>query len=295
MLPVRLATCVALPEPDPDAQALLAAVRAAGAEASWLAWDDPTADWDAPGLTVLRSTWNYAHAHPAFLAWVDRVARSGPLWNPAPVVRWNSDKRYLVELGQEGFGVVPTTLVEAGQAVDLQALVARNGLERFVLKPAVGAGSFGAARFTESELPAAQAYAERWLASRAMLVQPYLESVEHYGERSLVWIDGDFTHAVRKTPRFGADHEAVSAALPIADDEREAARKLVERARSPLLYARVDLARDAQGRPLLMELELIEPSLFLAQNPPALERLARAIAARARSSRRKRGADLLDP
>src|SRR5690348_18295226 len=106
-----------LPEPDPDAAPLDAALAAAGVDARWMAWDDPAADWDAPVPTILRSTWNYALSVDAFLAWVDRAAASAPLWNPPDVVRANVDKHYLADLARGGVPVVPTTFVARGEAV----------------------------------------------------------------------------------------------------------------------------------------------------------------------------------
>jgi hypothetical protein len=118
------------------------------------------------------------------------------------------------------------------------------------------------------------------LAEREMMVQPYVASVDGYGERSMVWIDGQVTHAIRKTPRFLADPEQVSSAIPIAPEERALAEQLL--ALTPeALYGRVDLARDEAGRPMVMELELLEPSLFFLQSASALERFVRAVVARA--------------
>jgi hypothetical protein len=114
-----------------------------------------------------------------------------------------------------------------------------------------------------------------------MLVQRYEPAVEGYGERSLIWIDGALTHAVRKNARFAADQENVSnTSVPIADDERALAERVLAAAPQPLLYARIDIVRDPEGQPRLMELELIEPSLFFAQHPPAVARMAAAIARR---------------
>ncbi|MEY3464694.1 MAG: hypothetical protein RL603_292, partial [Pseudomonadota bacterium] len=153
--------------------------------------------------------------------------------------------------------------------------------------PAVGAGSFDTHRVRDAATPEAQALFARLVGERESLVQPYLDSVDDHGERALVWIDGEFTHAVRKTPRFAADDEQVSPALPLAAAERalgehalEVALRLAGVTAEDLLYARVDVAPDATGRPVLMELELVEPSLFLLQSPQALQRFVAAIAAR---------------
>ena len=110
-----------------------------------------------------------------------------------------------------------------------------------------------------------------------MLVQPYLTSVDGYGERALVWIDGEFTHAVRKSPRFAVDAEHVSEALPISDAERAVGTAALAHIHDRLLYARVDVVPGPTAAPLVMELELVEPSLFLLQSPPALERFVAGI------------------
>ena len=261
---LRIATCVELPEPDGDAAPLAAALAAAGIDAPLVAWDDPAAEWDAPIPTLIRSTWNYAQALPAFLAWVDRVSQAAPLWNPPDVVRDNVDKRYLLALAARGVPVVPTTLVERGQTAPLPA-------GRLVIKPAVGAGSLGARAFEPGD-PEAPAHLASLTARGAALVQPYVASVEGYGERSLVWIDGEITHAVRKTPRFAGDREKIDGPFPIADDERAVALAALAPYTDRILYGRVDMARDDAGRPMIMELELIEPSLFFARHPPSLDR-----------------------
>jgi hypothetical protein len=109
------------------------------------------------------------------------------------------------------------------------------------------------------------------------MVQPYVRSVDGHGERCLVFLDGELSHAIRKNPRFADGHESVSGPVPVDADERAAAESILKLVNAPLLYARVDLARDEQGTPRLMELEVIEPSLFLMQHPPAIERFADAI------------------
>lgn len=268
---VALATCKRLPEPDPDEPLLLAALRARGADAYMAAWDDPAADVSADAC-VLRSTWNYYHSLDSFLAWAARVPR---LHNSFPVVRWNANKRYLDDLARAGVPVVPTVFLIGSVRDALASLRADVG----VIKPAVSAASFDTMR-VDGNLAEAEAHARKIAERCEVMVQPYVASVEDYGERSVVWIDGAFTHAIRKSPRFGGEHESVSGALPIGDDERALAEAALAAVRGPLLYARIDMARDDRGRPMIMELELIEPSLFLLQSPEALDRFATAIVAR---------------
>jgi glutathione synthase/RimK-type ligase-like ATP-grasp enzyme len=271
---LRIATCRELPEPDPDQAPLAEALAAAGFDARLVAWDDPDADWDAPIPTLLRSTWNYSLHLDAFLAWMDRAAAAAPLLNPPAVCRDNVRKRYLLALAARGVPVVPTTLVERGATLDLSTIDA----PRLVIKPEVGAGSLDAAAFAAGD-PAAAAHLARLAARGAALVQPYLTSVEGYGERSLIWIDGALSHAIRKTPRFAGQSERVDGPFEIADDERAVALAALE-PYGDLLYGRVDLARDAAGQPRVMELELVEPSLFLERGPGSAARLVAGLARR---------------
>jgi glutathione synthase/RimK-type ligase-like ATP-grasp enzyme len=272
MIALRVATCRLLLEPDPDEPVLAAALAAGGFDAALLGWDDPAADWDAPVPTILRSTWNYPRAPDAFLAWLDRVSAAGALFNPADIVRGNLRKRYLLALAARGVPVVPTTLVERGASLDLAAFPA----PRVVIKPEIGAASIGARRFASTD-PAAATHLAALTAHGAALVQPYLASVEVYGERSLVWIDGELSHAMRKAPRLEGDHEQVDAAVAIADDERAVAEAALAPVADRILYGRVDLVRDTAGQPMVMELELAEPSLYLTQRPGAAERLVAAL------------------
>ncbi len=286
---LALVSCVTLPEPDPDAAVLAEALHAAGISAEVLAWDDPRADFTAATLTVFRSCWNYHRAPTAFEAWLARTAGTTNVWNPPATVRWNMHKRYLLDLASAGVRTIPTELIPRGSGVTLATAAGRLGASAVVVKPAVSAGS--RETMLVRDLPGSadgEAHLRKLVALEDTLVQPYLPSVEGYGERSLIWIDGQVTHAIRKTARFSGESENVSSeAMPITQDELDLARRAVSAAPGPLLYARVDMARDAAGRPLLMELELIEPSLFFPQHPPALRRFVAAIRRRLSESTRQ--------
>ena len=266
---LRVATCLNLPEADVDAVPLAEALQRAGIAFELLAWDDPTVDWDAPVPTILRSTWNYALNLRSFLAWVDRVSAAAPLWNPPDVVHANVRKRYLLQLAARGVPVIATTLVEQGRTIPLPH-------ERLVIKPEVGAGSLGARVFAAGD-PAAAQHLAALTQSGAALVQPYVASVDEYGERSLIWIDGAFSHAIRKSPRFAGDAESITGPFPIADDERAVAEAALAPYAGDILYGRVDMARDDAGQPRVMELELVEPSLFFARQPGAADRYVAGI------------------
>jgi glutathione synthase/RimK-type ligase-like ATP-grasp enzyme len=266
---LRIATCQSLPEVDVDAAPLADALVAAGIEFELLAWDDPAADWDAPVPTLIRSTWNYALDVGRFLAWVDRARTAAPLWNPPTIVHTNVHKRYLLDLQARGVPIVPTVLARPGE-------LAAIPYSRFVIKPEVGAGSLDTRVFEPGD-PEARAHLERILSRGNALIQPYMHSVEDYGERSMIWIDGALTHSIRKSPRFAGDDERIDGPFPISDAEREVAEAALAPFAKDILYGRVDLARDDAGNPLVMELELVEPSLFFAWHPPALDRFVRRL------------------
>jgi hypothetical protein len=275
--PIILATARELDDEDVDDAPLHAALAAAGVPAVTRAWDDPTVDWAAARGCVLRSTWDYHLRPEEFLGWVERVSRVTPLWNPPPVVRWNSHKGYLTELAARGVPVVPTKLVRRGRAPLLAELA--GDWEDVVIKPAISAGSFLTIRLGRADFARGQAHLDAQLPQRDMMVQPYFASVETHGERAVIWIDGAFTHEIVKHPRFSGHPERVSPPAAVAPEELAVAEAVLAALpfRDPFLYARVDLARDAAGRPHLMELELIEPSLYLAGRPEAAASLAAAI------------------
>lgn len=278
---IALATCRALPEPDVDEPMVVDALRRAGAEVELLAWDDPDAPFERADLVIVRSTWNYFERVDEFVAWAERVGRATRLVNDAATIRWNAVKTYLLDLAARGVPIVPTEIARRGTACDLPALVAARGWERFVVKPLVSAGSFRTERFDRADAARGQAFLDALLTDRDAMIQEWMAEVDGYGERSLVWIDGAITHAIRKAPRFAGGEESVSDEVPVADDERAFAERVLGPIASErgLLYGRVDTIRD-RGELRIMELELVEPSLFFKQSPRALERFVRAALAR---------------
>ncbi|MEP7379652.1 MAG: hypothetical protein ABI725_08850 [Chloroflexota bacterium] len=287
MTRLALATCAALPDLDPDEQLLLEPLRALGVAAQAAVWDDPTIDWASFDLVVIRSAWDYTPRRAEFVAWTKTVPR---IVNPADVIDWNTDKRYLRDLAAAGVPVVPTDWMEPGQPVDLP------GGGRHVLKPAVGAGSVDAARFDLSaahEADRARAHVNRLTAkSQTVMVQPYLELIEERGEAALIFFGGEFSHAVTKGAMLVGQRQLVDG-LYNAEivtprdanaDEMNVARLAlgaVPGGAAQLAYARVDLVPGPGGEPLLIELELTEPSLFLGTAPGSAARLARLLVERA--------------
>lgn len=283
---IAIATCRSLPEPDPDEPALLSALAAAGYEAAAIAWDDGAGAFDGVDACLIRSTWNYYRKVDAFAAWIDAVGSKTRLLNPPRVVHWNMHKGYLRQLERGGAAIVPTEFLPRGHSADLAGMMTRLGWRDVVVKPAVSAGSFRTHRFPLDRVTEAQRTLDQLVTERDAMVQPFLPAVETEGERSLVWIDGAFTHAIHKHPRFSGQDEAVELADFDASLRATGQRVMdaVDRIGvfplSELLYARVDLMPGAGGEWLLSELEVIEPSLFFLEYPPALERFVHAVGRR---------------
>jgi len=271
---------------------LLAAFSAAGAHAEITDWDDGTVDWARFDAALLRSAWDYAERLPEFLAWVERTAVATLLLNPPAVVRWNADKHYLGELAGKGLPVVPTTYAEPGADVQLvlRRFLAQHDCAELVVKPAVGAGARDARRHARAATEEILAQLRPLLAARrSMMLQPYLEGVDTAGETALMFIAGRFSHAVRKGPLLprGAPAtpglfapEQISARVPGEDELAAAQRILAALPFGELLYARIDLIRDAAGAPRLLELEITEPSMFFAHAPGSAERFVSAVGVR---------------
>jgi hypothetical protein len=266
MTRVAIATCVG-DDVDVDTPFLLEAFARAGVEATMAVWDDERVDWDGFDATVVRSTWDYAPRRAEFLAWAARVPR---LFNALATLTYSSDKHYLADLAARGVAVVPSTFVEVGQTPHFPE-------GNFIVKPAVGAGSIDADRYGPSDHADALAHVARLHeAGRCALVQPYVESVDTEGERALIFVDGRFSHAMRKGAMLNTPADARDKLFrreQMRRDELDEGALRVALAAlgeefADLLYARVDLVRDGESWSV-MELELVEPSLFLSFFPEA--------------------------
>ena len=284
---VALASCSLWPGGRGDHAGLAEALTQRGAPAAWVPWDDPEVDWSAYDLVLLRETWDYPEKLGAFLHWVDSVVPATALVNPAAVVRWNHHKRYLLELADAGVPTVPTDLV-TGVASHPMAALAAAGAATVVVKPAIGIGGDDAER-GRADNPALASHLGSLLAGGDVLVQPYLRSIETAGETSVVVLGGRVSHAVTKVPTGGEfrihDHRGgVYRRVDPSPAQVEVALGACEVARAitgdDLLYARADLVSSDDGAPLVMELELIEPSLYLHTVPEATADLADLVVAR---------------
>lgn len=289
---IALATCSDLPDWEVDDAPLHRALRERGVALSQPPWDAPDLDWSRFDAVLIRTTWDYWHRRDAFVAWAEQTQAATRLHNPAAVVRWNTDKRYLAALDRAGATIAPTAWVQQGEPVDLAALMAERGWDVAFIKPTVGASASDTFRVTPGQHSAAQAHLDALLKRQSAMVQPYLSRVETDGEFSAVFIDGVLTHAVQKIPvpgdyRVQDDYGASDRPYTLALPEEAAARRALAAAElllgleAPLLYARVDFLWGDDGAVYLNELELVEPSLFFRHAPAAAEALADALVRRA--------------
>ena len=295
---VLLATARGSWELDRDAGALLDGLDRAGVEAAPAVWDDPAVDWSGADLVVVRSTWDYTGRLEEFLAWAARVGATTELANPVDVLRWTTDKRYLRELAADGVPVVAGELLEPGVSDDavettvLDALAASRSGEA-VVKPTVSAGSKDTLRVGADDAHDGVLLARRLCAAgRPVLVQPYQRSVDDRGETGIVHFGGRFSHAFTKGAILGRgaglvdgpfapeDIAPTTATVPELEVADAAIASTTRHAGEPLLYARVDLVHDDLGNPVVLELELCEPSFFVEVDGAAAGRFARAVVER---------------
>lgn len=251
-------------------------------------WSDPTVDWERHRALVFRTTWDYYDRQAEFAEWLAAVSPRCLLVNDAATVRWNVDKHYLADLAAAGVAVVPTVFLEPGSGIDLAAELAARGWGEGVVKPAVSGGARLTHRFDVRTAPDVARIVAPHLAAEAFLVQPFEPDVVVHGEDTLVMVGGRFTHALTKRARAGDfrvqdDHGGtVHPCDPEPAQIALAEAALAVRGRPPA-YGRVDMVRRADGGWAVMELELVEPELWLRRHPPAAVALAGEIAARIRA------------
>jgi O-ureido-D-serine cyclo-ligase len=286
---------------DEDMPLLADASRRAGLAVETPCWDDDEVDWSRFDLAVLRSTWDYAERIDEFLDWAQRCAARTRLVNSPDVVAWNTDKHYLATLHEAGEAVVPTRFVEPGadasaaletflgdEARALDVGEPHGPVDEFVVKPSIGAGSRDAARYRRDDRDAALSHLVRLVDAerRSALLQPYLQSVDAQGETALVYFCDEPSHAICKGPllRRGGGlvaglfaPEQITAREPTAEERRLAAAAHVAIPFPTPLYARIDMIHDARGVPVVLELELTEPSLFFTHAPGSADRFARLL------------------
>jgi len=284
-LRVALVTSEALPNLFEDDLLLVTALNELAIESQPAVWSDTGIDWLAFDALVIRTPWDYFVRPVEFRAWLDaRIASGVRMCNSSTILDWNFDKRYLQDLAAAGVSLVPTIVVPRGESPDIVALARARGWDDIVIKPTISGGAYGTHRFRLDEADRYRDDVARTLRDRGLLIQPFLPEVLSAGELSLLFFDGVFSHAVLKRPKdgdyrvqfqFGGTTEPVD----VRREWMEGARACIAAAPALPVYARVDGVIQ-NGQFLLMELEVFEPLMFLAQHPDAPGRFARAVQGR---------------
>ncbi|HET6344175.1 MAG TPA: hypothetical protein VFH51_04540, partial [Myxococcota bacterium] len=268
------------------------ALAARGAEVVWAPWGATDVNWRAFDAVVLRTCYGYHTRLAAFEAWLAGGAR---FLNPAPLVRWNADKTYLRQLEGQGTSIVPTAWLPRGIVARLTDLMVERAWDEVVVKPTVSAGAMHTRRLTRAQAAEADGWLATVLADHAMMVQPFLPEVCAEGEWSLLFFGGALSHAVLKVPRVGdfrvqGEHGGSFTMQAPPAAARAVAERLLASLDGSAVYARVDGVMQG-GAFLLMELELIEPYLYLGADSQAAERYVDAIWSAAMEKGREGGGE----
>lgn len=280
---IAFVTCQRLPHIQGDDRLVANALQQRGFQVTPAAWNASAVDWTQFASVVIRTPWDYHQDDDRYAAWLRRCETEGVnLWNPAATVLANIDKRYLMAFEAAGVAVVPGEYIARGQRQSLRALFERRNWTRSVVKPTVSASAYGTWRTSLATADADQRQFDDEVMQRSLLVQPFADEIVTSGEWSIVFLDGEYSHAVLKKPAAGdfrVQEELGGHAVP--RDPSPAiigqARRVLAHVPGPLLYARVDgVERDGQF--VLMELEINEPVLYIGASDGAAERFADAIA-----------------
>jgi glutathione synthase/RimK-type ligase-like ATP-grasp enzyme len=262
------------------------------AELGWrvatVSWRQRETPWSAFDAVIIRSTWDYWDDIPAFLDVLERIDRETRLANPLEIVRWNLEKTYLADLERKGIGIVPTIWPTQVRPDSFRAFSEQHGCDQLVIKPVIGANGDKAFRVSPFDSPQRREMIGACFRDRRALVQKFMPQILTEGEFSLFYFNGAFSHAILKTPadnEFRCQEEHGGDIQPVTPEPQLLLRggQALDALPETLLYARVDFVRDDENDFLVMELELIEPSMYLRTDPGASMRFARAIDERFRS------------
>lgn len=285
-LQIALVTCQSLgnytANADSEDDRLFSYLKDKGYRISFQIWDDETVDWAAFDLAIVKSPWDYFDKIDAFYAWLDKMKETGcQVLNPIQTIRWNADKIYFKDLQQEGVAVVPTYWLDRNTTLNFTDVFKRLGTSKIIVKPRVSGGSKNTFAITTAE---AEAYAPKineLLQEENFLAQPFLEEIKSEGEWSFIFFGGKYSHTVLKKAKpgdFRVQHflgGSVHTPSP-PTGLLATAQKVINRFASDCLYARLDGVQ-LNGELVLMEVELIEPFLFLSTDPQAIDRYHEAL------------------
>lgn len=279
---IALATAAHLPQLSEDDNILYIELLRRGFDVDPVVWDSG-ANWSVYNTVVIRSVWDYHRKHPQFLAWLDELDRIGArVYNSTPLARWNSDKHYMLDLEKRGVRITPTRVLDRGGERSLAGVIEGTGWNSVVVKPAIASTGFETWQFEVPVTPDHEARFAKQVSEMDVLVQQFVAGIRN-GERSFVFIDGEFTHCVLKKSagddfRIHIEWGGTVECIDPSAAQVAWATSVLAAVQHPWLYGRVDAVLNNAGEPVLMELEMLEPELFFAYDSDALDRFIEAIA-----------------
>lgn len=267
-----------------DDRLLQAALDMLGFSSERVDWSSPEEDWSRFRCAVFRTTWDYFERFAEFRAWLDRVQSLTRLCNPPSIVRWNMDKHYLADLDAARVSVVRSRFIERGTTIRLLNLLDDTGWDKAVIKPCVSGAARHTYRVDRTNATELDAVIQGLLATEALVLQPFERAIVEHGEDSLMMLGGRFSHAVRKLAKPGDfrvqdDHGGTVHACQPTPEQIALAERAMAACESMPTYGRVDMVQVGAGCFAVMELELIEPELWLRLHPVAAASFAEALAA----------------
>lgn len=285
MKKLAMATDIAHIKPEgPGVVLLCDLLEQRGIDVIFVPWDAGI-DWQLFDMVLIRQTWDYHLRLPEFRAWLQSLEQQQvPVWNPVPLINWNAHKQYLLDLAADGIALPALELLRQGTTANLQAILEQHGWQKAVIKPAVSAAAHHTWIASPRSVKEDTYRLNTLLQQTDFIIQEFLEEVVTGGEYSFLFFNGVFSHAVLKKARKGdyrvqEAHGGTTLPVTINREQLEQAQRVIDTIKLPFLYARVDgVFRGTQL--LLMELELIEPSLYLEGNEAAVRRMADAVAVR---------------
>ena len=292
MTDVTLLTCQAYFKPDNitpyiqnilfEEQLLKSALENQGLTVDIAYWNNPSYDWSKTRSLVFRTIWDYFERFDEFLLWLEEVRHQTQLINSYDLVKWNIDKHYLKELSEKGIKIVPTYFAKKNSQRNLAEIIESQQWKDVVIKPAISASAYKTFKILEETVNSNEKLFNDLLNQRDMLVQPFINTIEKFGEASLMVIDGKFTHAILKKAKPGDFRVQDDFGGTVHDyvptkKEIEFAEMVIEKCKAKPLYGRVDIIWDNEKNVYLSELEIIEPELWLRNYPKSAESIAEAV------------------
>ena len=279
---VAFATCRQLPSIKSDEKSVATMLGQQGVDIESVFWDNPNVQWKDFDVVVIRTCWDYQLRAVEFLGWVNETSQKGvQFWNSPQILQWNSNKWYLKELEARGVQIIPTEWIRRGSSVKLDQILSARQWSDAVIKPTISASAYQTWRTALETATCDQIRLEQMVTQSDVMVQPFMPEISTKGEWSLIFFQGQFSHAVVKKPQSGdfrvqADYGGSFQGSKPSNSLIEQAKSIVDKVDDRLLYARVD-GIEVDGMFFLMELELLEPNLFLDVQQQACQRFAEAI------------------